>query len=611
MCGIIGAAAPNNVTPILLEGLKRLAYRGYDSAGIAVLDPKTHLIQRVRAEGKVDNLERALWENPIKGFLGVAHTRWATHGEPSERNAHPMASQDDIAIVHNGVIENHEQFRSDLLKEGYVFTSETDTEVAAHLLHRHLKQHNFLTAARLLANQLEGAFALAIVYRQEPDRIIAIRKGPPLVVGLGEDANFVASDHLALLPFTNRFLYIKDEEIADIQRQGVTIYDLKENTVEHEIYISQLDKDSVNRGHYRHYMLKEVFEQALAVENTLDGRISKNHVLESAFGYDTSDCFNKIKRVQIAACGTSFHAGLIGHYWLENIAQLPCQVEIASEFRYRKSVMQPNTLFVALSQSGETADTLAAISKAKISGYEAILTICNVPESSMVRESNFSLLTRAGAEIGVASTKGFTTQLVALLLLTISLAKHNGLHPDLEANIISALRGLPAKIEEALALNDLIHKLAALFVDKQHALFLGRGALYPLAMEGALKLKELSYIHAEAYAAGELKHGPLALVDKSMPVIAVAPNNALLEKLKSNLQEVRARGGQLIIFCENPQSFKEFSDDTTLITMPAVDELLAPIVYAIPLQLLAYHVAVLKGTDVDQPRNLAKSVTVE
>lgn len=611
MCGIVAAIADSNVVAVLLEGLKRLAYRGYDSAGIAVFEPGSHAIKRVRSEGKVDQLEKALLTHPLDGHVGIAHTRWATHGIPSQLNAHPITSGDDIVIVHNGIIENHEEFRAGLIKQGYIFTSQTDTEVAAHLLHSYLTQYDSLTAARMIAKNLEGAFALAILNRREPNRIIAMRKGPPLVVGLGEGANYIASDNLALLQVTDRFIYLEDGDIVDLQTQGVTIFDTEGRTVERESYVSTLNKESTGRGNYRHYMQKEVFEQAMAIENTLEGRITKTRVLEAAFGAQVSGCFEKIRQVQIAACGTSYHAGLVGKYWLESMANLPCQVEIASEWRYRRTVVQPDTLFVVLSQSGETADTLAALRQAKTLGYASTLAICNVPESSVVREADFTLLTRAGVEIGVASTKGFTTQLIALALLTVVLGRHHGLTAELEAHIVHALHQLPGQINQALALDKTIYQLAARFVDKQHALFLGRGAQYPIAMEGALKLKELSYIHAEAYAAGELKHGPLALVDKNMPVVAVAPNNMLLEKLKSNLQEVRARGGELIVFADAAANFNEFSDNVTLISMPAVDDMLAPIVYTIPLQLLAYHVAVLKGTDVDQPRNLAKSVTVE
>jgi glucosamine--fructose-6-phosphate aminotransferase (isomerizing) len=617
MCGIVGAVASStNIAPILLEGLKRLAYRGYDSAGIAVLDATTHTLDRVRAEGKVAALEKALWAHPLHGQVGIAHTRWATHGAPVEHNAHPIIVREDIAIVHNGIVENHASFRAALLKEGYVFTSETDTEVAACLLHHYLAQHDFLAAVRLLAKNLEGAFAFAILYRHEPHRIIAIQKGAPLVLGLGEEANYIASDTLALLPVTQRFIYLEEGDIVDIQAGSTTIYDAQGQTQPRKVHVSTLNQDSVSRGNYRHYMQKEVFEQVLAVENTLEGRITQSHVLEEAFGVGVSACFDSIKQIQIAACGTSYHAGLVGKYWLESLAGLPCQVETASELRYRQTVVRPNTLFVVLSQSGETADTLAALRQAKTLGYEKTFAICNVPESSIVREADFTLLTRAGTEIGVASTKGFTTQLVALLLLATVLSRRCCLHTasankKTEQHIVEVLRKLPTDIEQALALDKTISQLAARFVDKQHALFLGRGAQYPIAMEGALKLKELSYIHAEAYAAGELKHGPLALVDKSMPVIAVAPNNVLLEKLKSNLQEVQARGGALIVFGDSNANFNEFSDNVTLIRMPIVDEIAAPIVYTIPLQLLAYHVAVLKGTDVDQPRNLAKSVTVE
>lgn len=610
MCGIVGAIATKNITSILLEGLKRLAYRGYDSAGMAVLNAANHQIQRVRVEGKVERLQEALLEHPLTGHVGIAHTRWATHGVPSERNAHPIISHDEVAVVHNGIIENHDDFRQTLLKQGYQFSSETDTEVAVHLLHNYLQQHSFLDAICLLAKELEGAFALAFIYRKEPGRIIAIRKGPPLVVGLGEGGNYVASDNLALLPVTDRFMYVEDGDIVDLQQDKVTIYNAAGDVQTREIYISTRDKDSVERGKYRHYMLKEIFEQPLAVQNTLEGRINKHHVLEQTFGMGIDPCFDTVKRVQIAACGTSYHAGLVGRYWLESMAGVPCQVEIASELRYRRTVVEPGTLFITLSQSGETADTLAALRQAKALGYEKTLAICNVPESSLVRESDFVWLTRAGAEIGVASTKAFTTQLVLLALLTIALGRRHGLDKTTEARIVGELANLPAQIDQALALDDTIRTLATRFVDKQHALFLGRGMQYPIAMEGALKLKELSYIHAEAYAAGELKHGPLALVDKNMPVVAVAPNNALLEKLKSNLQEVRARGGELIVFGDGAANLKEL-DNMTIIPMPAVDEMLAPIVYTIPLQLLAYHVAVLKGTDVDQPRNLAKSVTVE
>ncbi|MFT3741600.1 MAG: glutamine--fructose-6-phosphate transaminase (isomerizing) [Gammaproteobacteria bacterium] len=610
MCGIVGALAPQNVAPILLEGLKRLAYRGYDSAGMAIVDPQTHEIKRSRTEGKVARLQEALFKDPLNGNIGIAHTRWATHGVPSEQNAHPILSHPDIAIVHNGIIENHENFRSDLIAQGYQFTSQTDTEVAAHLIQSYLKSHDFLTAVRLVSQQLEGAFALAVLNRQDPNRLIVVRKGPPLVVGLGEDANFIASDSFALLPVTNQFIFLEEGDIAEVRRDGVTIFNESGNPVTRKVHVSAAEKDNVERGHYRHYMLKEIFEQPMAIENTLEGRIFKDHVLEPAFGNDANQCFARIKQVQIVACGTSYHAGVVGRYWLEGIVGIPCQVEIASEFRYRNPVLTPNTLFVTLSQSGETADTLAALRLAKQMGYESTLAICNVPESSLVREAAFTLITRAGTEIGVASTKAFTTQLVGLILLTLALGQHHHLDKALEAKLVGELRNLSRQVTEVLNLDQAIKDLATQFVDKQNALFLGRGLAYPIALEGALKLKELSYIHAEAYPAGELKHGPLALVDKSMPVIALAPNDALLEKLKSNLQEVSARGGQLIVFAEDPAQFREFSN-ITLLTLPKVHPLLAPIVYTLPLQMLAYHVAVLKGTDVDQPRNLAKSVTVE
>jgi glucosamine--fructose-6-phosphate aminotransferase (isomerizing) len=609
MCGIIGAVASYDIAPILLEGLKRLAYRGYDSAGMAVLNPTQTAIETLRVEGKVDRLQQALLTAPLPGHSGIAHTRWATHGVPSERNCHPIVSHGEVAIVHNGIIENHDKFRASLAQQGYTFASETDTEVAAHLIHSYITKHGFLKAVQLAVQELEGAFALAIVYSGEPQRILAVRKGPPLVIGVGENAHFVASDNLALLPVTNRFIYLEDGDIADVQQTQLQIIDAQGQTVERALVVSQLDKNSVDRGEYRHYMKKEIHEQPFAVESTLEGRISRDHVLEAAFGNGAAECFDKIRHVQIAACGTSYHAGLVARYWLEAMG-IPCQVEIASELRYRRAVVQPDSLFLVLSQSGETADTLAALRQAKTLGYAYSLAICNVPESSLIREADFTLLTRAGTEIGVASTKAFTTQLVALMLLTVVLGRRRGLDAATEAQIVKHLQQLPRQIEQALTLDNAIHALAERFVDKQHALFLGRGSQYPIAMEGALKLKELSYIHAEAYAAGELKHGPLALVDKNMPVIAVAPNNTLLEKLKSNLQEVRARGGELIVFTDETTDFNEFAH-LNRINMPVVDELLAPIVYTIPLQLLSYHVAVQKGTDVDQPRNLAKSVTVE
>lgn len=610
MCGIVGATGPQNVAPILLEGLRRLAYRGYDSAGIAVLDATTGDIERLRVEGKVSRLQEALYNHPLTGNIGIAHTRWATHGIPSESNAHPIISSGKIAVVHNGIIENHDYFRNQLMQKGYEFTSQTDTEVAAHLVHSYLKDHNFLTAVQLAARELEGAFALAFINRDEPDHIIAVRKGPPLAVGLGHGGNYLASDSFALLPVTDQFIYLEDGDVADLQSNSVRIYDNNGQEVNRKIYISHADKDSIDRGRFRHFMQKEIFEQPTAIDNTLEGRVSQHHVLDQAFGVSAAECFDRVKHVQIAACGTSFHAGMVGRYWLESLAGVPCQVEIASELRYRTSVVQPGSLFVVLSQSGETADTLAALRQAKELGYEKTLAICNVPESSITREADLTLLTRAGAEIGVASTKAFTTQLVALLMLTAVLGKRHSLRPETEQLIVTELKGLSKRINEALKLDHSIANLAEYFVDKAHILYLGRGVEYPVAMEGALKMKELSYIHAEAYPAGELKHGPLALVDRNMPVISVAPNDELLEKLKSNLQEVRARGGQLIVFGDQSASFKDISE-VKVIPMPTVNGIISPIIYTIPLQLLAYHVAVAKGTDVDQPRNLAKSVTVE
>ncbi len=610
MCGIVGAIAEQNVASILLEGLKRLEYRGYDSAGIAILHPDTGEIQRIRAAGKVKQLQNALELNPLHGSTGIAHTRWATHGVPSEENAHPHMSGNEIALVHNGIIENYEELRHRLERKGYKFTSETDTEVVAHLVHSHLNKKDLLEAVQLTIKELEGAFALAIIHSREPGRIIAVRNGSPLVLGLGEQSNFIASDTFALLKVAERFIFLEDGDIADVRLQELFLYDAKGKPAERKVHTSESSKDRVDRGNYRHYMQKEIFEQPTSVTNTLEGRISKHHLLEASFGTGASQIFDRIQRVQIAACGTSFHAAMVGRYWLEGLANIPCQVEIASEIRYRHVAVQPGTLFVTLSQSGETADTLAALRQAKEMGYESTLSICNVAESSLVRESDFVLLTRAGVEIGVASTKAFTTQLAALLLLTIALGRRHGLHKETEVKLIQQLLSVPKSIEDALRLDDTIKNLAARFVDKEHVLFLGRGPQYPIAMEGALKLKELSYIHAEAYPAGELKHGPLALVDKEMPVVAVAPNDELLEKLKSNLQEVRARGGELIVFADASANLRD-TPGITIIKMPKVENSVAPIVYVVPLQLLAYHVAVLKGTDVDQPRNLAKSVTVE
>ncbi len=611
MCGIVGAVAERNIVPILMEGLRRLEYRGYDSAGVAVLNG-TDKLKRVRTVGKVKALQDALDQSPTSGKLGIAHTRWATHGVPSERNAHPHISQDGIAIVHNGIIENHEELRAELTKQGYKFTSETDTEVIAHRIHHHLKtQKDLFNAVRATVAELEGAYALAVVSELDPERIILAREGCPVVIGLGVDENFVASDVSALLPVTRRFMFLEEGDVADVGRRNVRVLDRGGNVADRPIRDSELSADSAEKGQYRHFMLKEIYEQPRAIADTLQERVANGRLLEQAFGPAASAIFARTEHVQIVACGTSFHAGSIARYMIEQICRIPCAVEIASEYRYRSPVVPKNSLFVTISQSGETADTLAALRLAKAGGYAGSLAICNVPESSLVRESELVMLTRAGPEIGVASTKAFTTQLVALSMLVIALAKHHGADAERERGLVQRLIELPGLMEKTLALDPVIHKLAERFADKQHALFLGRGALHPIAMEGALKLKEISYIHAEAYAAGELKHGPLALVDEDMPVITVAPNNDLLEKLKSNLMEVRARGGELIVFAD-PESGFEPSDGVTVIQMPRhVSYFQAPVVYSIPMQLLAYHVAILKGTDVDQPRNLAKSVTVE
>jgi glucosamine--fructose-6-phosphate aminotransferase (isomerizing) len=611
MCGIVGAVAERNIVPILMEGLRRLEYRGYDSAGIAVLNG-TDKLKRVRTVGKVKMLQDALDASPTHGKLGIAHTRWATHGVPSERNAHPHISDDGLAIVHNGIIENHEELRADLARRGYVFSSETDTEVIAHRVHLHLQtMGDLFKAVRATVAELEGAYALAVVSEHDPDRIILAREGCPVVIGLGVEENFVASDVAALLPVTRRFMFLEEGDVAEIRRRSVRVMDRDGNSVERPVRESELSADAAEKGQYRHFMLKEIHEQPRAIANTLQERVANGRLLEAAFGPAATEVFKRTEHVHIVACGTSFHAGVVARYMIEQICRISCTVEIASEYRYRNPVVPKNSLFVTISQSGETADTLAALRLAKQAGHISSLSICNVPESSLVRESELVMLTRAGPEIGVASTKAFTTQLAALSMLVIALAKHHGADAERERGLVQRLIELPALMEKTLSLDSVIHKLALRFADKHHTLFLGRGALYPIAMEGALKLKEISYIHAEAYAAGELKHGPLALVDADMPVIAVAPNNDLLEKLKSNLMEVRARGGELIVFAD-PDSGIEPSDGVTVIQMPKhVTYFQAPAIYTIPLQLLSYHVAILKGTDVDQPRNLAKSVTVE
>ncbi|WP_455218414.1 glutamine--fructose-6-phosphate transaminase (isomerizing) [Kaarinaea lacus] len=610
MCGIVGAVADRNVTPVLLEGLRRLEYRGYDSAGVVVLDDAGAL-DRVRTLGKVATLAEAVGQN-LNGRLGIAHTRWATHGEPSQANAHPHICRSTVSVVHNGIIENHEQLREEQKKRGFDFTSETDTEVVVHQIYSyHVDEgRDILEAVKATLKDLDGAYALGVISAKEPGRLIAARRGSPLVIGIGIEEHFIASDVAALLPVTQRFIFLEEGDIADIRRESVTIYNEHGDPVDRPVRESELSADSVERGTYRHYMLKEIYEQPRAVADTLEGRIANGRVLEQSFGAKASKVFDNVQGVHIIACGTSYHAGLVGRYWLESIAGIPCSVEVASEFRYRKPVVRKNSLIVTLSQSGETADTLAGLKEARRLGFGHSLAICNVPESSLVRESDLVLMTRAGPEIGVASTKAFTTQLVCLMLLVIALGRRLGLTDEQEAQIVAELEKLPGEIDRVLKLDEAIEKLSEQFADKQNALFLGRGAQYPVAMEGALKLKEISYIHAEAYPAGELKHGPLALVDANMPVIAVAPNNELLEKLKSNLQEVRARGGELIVFADAHSEVKE-DQGVQVLNVAPVDDSISPIIYTIPLQLLSYHVAILKGTDVDQPRNLAKSVTVE
>ena len=606
MCGIVGAVAERPVNKILVEGLKRLEYRGYDSAGVALLDGNT--LNTVKAVGKVVNVEAALEKAGVSGHTGIAHTRWATHGSVTEENAHPHVSNNQLALVHNGIIENHASLRASLKEEGYEFLSETDTEVMVHLIHKLRKQHTTLLASvQAAVKQFEGAFGTVVFDKDSDNEIIVARSGSPLVIGLGLGENFIASDQLALLPVTRSFIFLEEGDVARITRDTVEIFDENGDAVEREVIESNITQDASGKGDYRHYMLKEIYEQPLAVRNTLEGRLNDDRVAIDAFGDSAQQIFKDVKHVQIIACGTSYHSGMVARYWLEQFAGVSCNVEIASEFRYRQSYVHENSLLVTISQSGETADTLAALRLAKEQGYMASMTICNVPGSSLVRESDLAFMTKAGAEIGVASTKAFTTQLVGLLMLTASIAQEKQLD---QSAIVNAIKVLPAKLEETLLLADGIADLAEEFADKHHSLFLGRGSQYPIAMEGALKLKEISYIHAEAYAAGELKHGPLALIDADMPIIVVAPNNELLEKLKSNVEEVRARGGIIYVFADKDSHFE--SDDTMrVINVNHTDDIIAPIVYTLPLQLLSYYVAVIKGTDVDQPRNLAKSVTVE
>ena len=611
MCGIVGAAARRNVIPLLVDGLKRLEYRGYDSAGVAVQSEDGGL-ERVRKVGKVVELTRALDDTPVSGLTGIAHTRWATHGEPSEKNAHPHVCHERVAVVHNGIIENHDDLRARQQQSGYRFTSQTDTEVIVHQIHHYLDQgQDVLAAVMSTVGDLEGAFALGVISKDEPGRLIAARRGSPLVVGVTEGERLIASDVAALVSETKDFVFLEDGDVADIAFDGMTIYDDTGSVVERPLTTSKVTLDATDKGEYAHYMLKEIFEQPRAVADTLEGRIGSNQVLEEAFGAGAAEIFDKVAGVHIIACGTSYHAGMVGRYWLESLAGVPCSVEVASEFRYRHPVVRNNSLIVTLSQSGETADTLAGLAEAKRLGYGHSLSICNVPESSLVRASDLVLMTHAGPEIGVASTKAFTTQLVAMLMLTIVLGRRHAMSADTETCLVNELRSVPGKIEHALTLNEQIRTLArGHFGDKHNALFLGRGAQFPVAMEGALKLKEISYIHAEAYPAGELKHGPLALVDENMPVVVVAPNNEMLEKLKSNMQEVSARGGELIVFADADVGLISSPGVTALPVSPTEDSI-APIIFSVPLQLLAYHVAVLKGTDIDQPRNLAKSVTVE
>jgi glucosamine--fructose-6-phosphate aminotransferase (isomerizing) len=609
MCGIVGASAKREVSEILVEGLRRLEYRGYDSAGLAII--QNGALAVAKEKGKVEILADAIVKKPITGSCGIAHTRWATHGKPSTENAHPHCSNDRIALVHNGIIENHDELRDQLQQQGYKFLSQTDTEVVVHLLDSIISQGNdLLSAVKIAVAQLDGAYGLAAISIDQPDTIICARSGSPLVIGVGIGENFIASDQLALRQVTDRFVYLEEGDIAVITPQSYDIIDSQHNNVNREVVVMTGSADSANKGKYRHYMQKEIFEQPVVLANTLRGRVSRNRVLEEILGTEAKAVLDKTKAVQIVACGTSYHSAMVAKYWIEGVAGVACRVEVASEFRYRKFVVTDNTLLVTISQSGETADTLAALRLAKTLGYTSTLAICNVAQSSLVRESDLCLMTEAGPEVGVASTKAFTTQLVALLLLTVLLGRRHGLSNDAEKDIVAALHQLPDLVSGALKLDKKIEKMANAFADKHHALFLGRGVQWPVAMEGALKLKEISYIHAESYPAGELKHGPLALVDDDMPVVAVAPNDELLEKLKSNLEEVRARGGKLFVFADKQAGFED-EDGVSVISIPHTPDIIAPIIYTIPLQLLSYHAAILKGTDVDQPRNLAKSVTVE
>lgn len=609
MCGIVCSISRRDVVPQLVEGLRRLEYRGYDSAGVAVLGADGELL-RVRSLGKVQQLDDKLLDSSVAGTIGIAHTRWATHGVPSEANAHPHVAGGQVAVVHNGIIENHSQLRERLIADGAVFESETDTEVIPHLIYQGLQAgQTLLQAFNAAVDQLEGAYSLGVIQQGDKQRLLAARSGSPLLIGVGRNEYFLASDASAIIAHTPKLIFLEEGDRAEITLAGVTIWDIHGVKVERPITTSNLVAQALDKGGFRHYMLKEIYQQPQAVADTLEGRLGSDHLLEGAFGPAAADIFDQVKAVQIIACGTSANAGQVARYWFESLAKVPCQVEIASEFRYRESVLLPDTLLVTISQSGETADTLEGLRKAKRQGIKHALSICNVPESSLVRESELVLMTRAGPEIGVASTKAFTTQLVALMLLVIAVGRRHGLTRDDEQALVAELHQLPAELEQVLALDKQIEVIANEFRDKHHALFLGRGTQYPVAQEGALKLKEISYIHAEAYPAGELKHGPLALVDEEMPVIAVAPNDHLLEKLKSNLHEVLARGGRMLVFAHDDAGVDE--TNTQVVKVPGSARHLAPVLYTVPLQLLAYHVAVIKGTDVDQPRNLAKSVTVE
>ena len=611
MCGIIGVVSENQVTDKLINGLLRQEYRGYDSSGLAVFGKDSNQVQVVKRSGKVAELQQAIEAVPLMGNTGIAHTRWATHGIPTEVNAHPHHSKDEVFVVHNGIIENHQELRTTLLALGYEFKSETDTEVIAHLIHAKLNglELSLAQATKEAVKDLKGAYAIAAIHIKEPQVVVVARKGSPLVLGRGQGENLIASDQLAIADYAEEFIFLEEGDSAEITPTTTTLWDQQGNEVERPVVVEKHLGETIDKAGYRHFMLKEIFEQPDKIKGLLESQLTGSGVQQEIFGPKAPEIFQDVEALQIVACGTSYHAGLVAKFWLEGLAGLPCTVEVASEFRYRNTVVAPNTLFISISQSGETADTLACLRFSKDAGYLARLGICNVPTSSLARESDLVFLTKAGPEIGVASTKAFTTQLLGLLMLTLALGRNHGLSATAENSINQSLRALPDSLEAVMKLEPDIIKMAEDFDQKEHALFLGRGIHYPIAMEGALKLKEISYIHAEAYPAGELKHGPLALIDSEMPVIAVAPNDDLLEKVKSNLEEVKARGGELYVFGHSQQSHQDTVRQ--FIELPEIPELIAPIIYTIPLQLLSYHVAILKGTDIDQPRNLAKSVTVE